>query len=63
MLLALIVEKITGEYFPDYMKQNIFTPLGMNDTYIFSIKDTANYIPTWSVSRPFPMDPLRLHLW
>ncbi|HYJ62642.1 MAG TPA: serine hydrolase domain-containing protein [Parafilimonas sp.] len=57
MLLALIVEKITGEYFPDYMKQNVFAPLGMNDTYIFSIKDTANYIPTWSVSKPFPMDP------
>jgi CubicO group peptidase (beta-lactamase class C family) len=57
MLLALIVEKITGEPFPDYMKQNVFAPLGMNDTYIFSIKDTANYIPTWSVSKPFPMDP------
>ena len=57
MLLALIVEQITGEKFPDYMKQNIFEPLGMNDTYIFSIKDTADYIPTWSVSRPFLMDP------
>jgi CubicO group peptidase (beta-lactamase class C family) len=57
MLLALIVEKITGQAFPDYMKQNLFAPLGMNDTYIFSIKDTANYIPTWSVSKPFPMDP------
>lgn len=56
MLLALIVEKITGEYFPDYMKRTLFTPLGMNDTYIFSIRDTAHYIPTWSVSRPFPMD-------
>ena len=57
MLLALIVEKITGQVFPDYMKQNVFAPLGMNDTYIFSIKDTANYIPTWSVSKPFPIDP------
>jgi CubicO group peptidase (beta-lactamase class C family) len=57
MLLALIVEEITGEKFPDYMKQNVFEPLGMNDTYIFSIKDTADYIPTWSVSRPFLMDP------
>ncbi len=56
MLLALIVEKITGQYFPDYMKQNVFEPLGMHDTYIFSIRDTAKYIPTWSVSRPFPMD-------
>lgn len=57
MLLALIVEKITGEYFPDYMKEHVFTPLGMTDTYIFSMRDTAHYIPTWSVSRPFPMDP------
>ncbi|HVX25404.1 MAG TPA: serine hydrolase domain-containing protein [Parafilimonas sp.] len=56
MLLALIVEKITGQYFPDYMKQTLFEPLGMHDTYIFSIRDTAHYIPTWSVSRPFPMD-------
>lgn len=57
MLLALIVEKITGEKFPEYMKKNVFEPLGMHDTYIFSIKDTANYVPTWSVSRPFTMDP------
>lgn len=56
MLLALIVEKITGQYFPDYMKQTLFEPLGMHDTYIFSIRDTAHYVPTWSVSRPFPMD-------
>ncbi len=56
MLLALIVEKITGENFPDYMKQHVFEPLGMHDTFIFSIKDTANYNPTWSVSRPFLMD-------
>ena len=57
LLLALIVEKISGKQFPDYMKQNVFEPLGMNDTYIFSIKDTAKYIPTWSVSKPFTMDP------
>lgn len=57
MLMALIIEKITGENFPDFMKQNLFEPLGMKDTYIFSIKDTAHYIPTYSVSKPFPMDP------
>ncbi len=56
VLLALIVEKITGQKFPDYMKKTLFEPLGMHDTYIFSIKDTANYNPTWSVSRGFPMD-------
>ncbi|HEX5151397.1 MAG TPA: serine hydrolase domain-containing protein [Parafilimonas sp.] len=56
VLLALIIEKITGQPFPEYMKQNLFEPLGMNDTYVFSIKDTANYNPTWSVTKPFTMD-------
>ena len=56
LLLALIIEKITGQPFPEYMKKNLFEPLGMNDTYVFSIKDTANYNPTWSVTKPFVMD-------
>ena len=56
MLLAMIVESVTKQPFPQYMKQNIFEPLGMHDTYIFSITDTLHYIPTWSVTRPFPMD-------
>lgn len=56
IILALIIEKISKKSFPEYMKQNLFLPLGMKDSYIFSIKDTANYLPTWSVSRPFPMD-------
>lgn len=56
LLLALIIEKISGQKFPDYMKATVFAPLGMNDTYVFSLKDSANYNPTWSVSRGFPMD-------
>ena len=56
VLLALVIEKITGQPFPEYMKKNLFEPLGMKDTYVFSIRDTANYNPTWSVTKPFPMD-------
>lgn len=56
LLLALVIEKVTGKPFPDYMKQHVFLPLGMKDTYIFSIKDTARYVPTWSVTQPYPMD-------
>lgn len=56
ILLALIVEKITGLDFPTYMKKNVFEPLGMNNTYVFSKIDSAHYIETYSVSRPFPMD-------
>lgn len=58
VLLALIVEKITNQPFPQYMKDSVFTPLGMSDTYIFSVKDTANYIPTYRGRRPYPMDHL-----
>lgn len=34
MFLANIIEKITDTSFVDYMKQEVFIPLGMNDTYV-----------------------------
>jgi CubicO group peptidase (beta-lactamase class C family) len=46
-LLALIVEKVTGIEFPAYMKQTIFDPLGMKETYVFSIRDTGRYTPSY----------------
>lgn len=46
-LLALIVEKVSGTDFPTYMQKNIFEPIGMKDTYVFSMKDTANYTPSY----------------
>ncbi len=46
-MLALIVEKATGQPFPEYMSNTIFTPLQMNNTFIFSIKDTASYKPSY----------------
>jgi CubicO group peptidase (beta-lactamase class C family) len=47
-MLALVIEKITGIPFPKYMKDSVFTPLGMSNTYVFSIKDTGNYIPSYN---------------
>lgn len=58
LLLASIIEKVTHQSFPQYMKDSVFTPLGMYDTYVFSIKDTADYIPTYSGNRPFIMTNL-----
>lgn len=46
-LLALIIEKVTGQSFPEYMKSTVFAPLGMNNSFIFSIKDTADYKPSY----------------
>jgi CubicO group peptidase (beta-lactamase class C family) len=37
-LLALIVEKVSGTAFPDFMEANIFRPLGMNDTWVHDVK-------------------------
>ncbi len=38
-LLALIIEKISGQTYPQFMKAKIFTPLEMNDTYVFREED------------------------
>ena len=37
-ILACIVEKASGLSFADYMEQNIFKPLGMNDTWVHNPK-------------------------
>lgn len=46
-LLALIVEKVTKQPFPQYIKDSLFLPLGMNNSFVFSVKDTANYVPSY----------------
>ena len=47
-VLALIVEQVTGLKFPEAMKEMIFTPLGMNNTYVCEFdKDRNNIIPSY----------------
>lgn len=56
-LLALIVEKVSGQPFPEYMKNTVFTPLGMTHTFIFSKEDSADYRPSYQPNnRPFPLE-------
>jgi CubicO group peptidase (beta-lactamase class C family) len=58
-MLALIVEKVTNTPFPEYMLTNVFKPLGMNNTYVFSIKDTANYVPSYFPNKsPYGLEKL-----
>lgn len=57
VLLALIIEKVTGTPYPQYMRDSVFTPLGLTSTFVFSAADTAKYVPTYSAgNRPYPMD-------
>lgn len=35
VLLAQIVSRVSGESFPRFVRENIFEPLGMNDTFVY----------------------------
>ena len=48
LLLALIVEKISGKPFPVYMQEKLFQPLQMTSTYIFTLKDTLTATPSFT---------------
>ena len=39
-LLALIIEKVSGMPYPDFMQRNIFNPLKMTNTFVHSKADT-----------------------
>ena len=52
-LLALIIEKITGKPFPQYMKEKFFDPLGMKDTYIFTLADSLTATPSFYTNGRF----------
>ena len=48
-LLATVVERATGQHFEDFMRERIFEPLGMEQSYIYSMRDDATvslYMPT-----------------
>lgn len=46
-LLALIVEKVTGVGFPQYLNETFFKPLQMNDTYVFQQADFERSMPSF----------------
>jgi CubicO group peptidase (beta-lactamase class C family) len=51
-LLGLTIEQISGQTLGQYLKANLFTPLGMSDTgFSISADQTARY------ARPLPTDP------
>ncbi len=55
VLLALIIEKISGETFPQYIKRNIFDPLGMNHSFVLSLSNAENLVPSFQPNNtPYP---------
>ncbi|MEO6231457.1 MAG: serine hydrolase domain-containing protein [Ferruginibacter sp.] len=56
-LLALLVEKISGKKFGDYLHDNFFGPLQMKHTFVYSSKDSATAIPSYDYrGRIIPMN-------
>lgn len=49
-LLALVIEKVSGMSYPRYMKEHFFDPLGMKDTYVFTMADSARSLPSYFYS-------------
>ena len=56
VILALIIEKITGQDFPTYMAETIFKPLNMMNTFIFNEKVAEKYLPSYNAK----MQPYRI---
>lgn len=47
VLLALIIERVSGQSFGTYMKQHLFEPLRMQDTYVAGISDLDSLCPSF----------------
>lgn len=50
-MLALVIEKASGKTYEKYLQKKIFKPLGMNDTYIYSSKNTN--LPTSNLTKGY----------
>lgn len=46
-LLGLIIEKASGKSYADFLQTEFFTPLHMNDTYVFNMTDSATAMPSY----------------
>jgi CubicO group peptidase (beta-lactamase class C family) len=60
-LLALMIEKVTGMFYGDYLKQTFFDSIGMKDTYVFTNAYANHYLPSYFNSgKLYPLDFLDL---
>jgi len=53
-LLALIIEKVSGLSYPEFVTKTFFQPLGMTDTYVYTRADSAKATGSYyQTGRPF----------
>lgn len=50
LLLAQLVEKVSGEKFADYLQKYVFRPAGMKNTQVYSRRSAPKPIPDYALS-------------
>lgn len=50
VLLALIIEKVSGVPYPQYMRDNLFTPLQMTHTFVKTQADSASVVYSYKAN-------------
>lgn len=59
-VLGLVIEKVTGQSFEDFMKEQIFQPLGLHQTYVYKEEASATgYLAQGYRSSFFTTTPYR----
>lgn len=53
ILLALLIEQLSGQSYPVYMREKLFGPLQMKDTYVFTRADSSRATPSFGPSGNF----------
>ena len=57
--LALIIEKVSGQSYNEFLTKTFFQPLHMQDTYVYSIQDTGKATSSYKLNgRLYPMEYL-----
>ena len=46
-LLALVIEKVSGQSYGEFLKETFFVPLKMTDTYVYTHEDSARALPSF----------------
>ena len=58
-LLALIIEKVSGQSYADYLTKTFFQPLQMQDTYVFNMNDLPTAMESYKRNgRPYRIEYL-----
>jgi CubicO group peptidase (beta-lactamase class C family) len=61
LLLALLIEQLSGKSYPEYMQQHFFTRLGMQHSFVYRPNEASRSVVSYQPNgRAWPMDYLDL---